>query len=311
MAMELFSGGNIADTIEDRKKYNNLARIAALTFSTPVCAISLRLADRFVLIGRQGIALRDMPRSLDLGEFADAPLWFEDIRKQAEPRLKPLSHATIAYEKPIRFFASAPIVDKRYHRVGLVEVADYWPRSPDKRLAKVLELIADTVTEILFSSRRSAYSEVASGTFDATPDHLATISAGGFSEENNKPSAGGFSVAERFVIDTLISRQSIVSRNGISYLSLRVWRKPLKKLQIDALRAIKEAPTSAFIDAVSQEIAGGLDRLVGHQPARFITHVPCGHSRKDDCLSCLLARQIAANLNLPFVSVFKQNFSHG
>ena len=91
MAMELFSGGNIADTIEDRKKYNNLARIAALTFSTPVCAISLRLADRFVLIGRQGIALRDMPRSLDLGEFADAPLWFEDIRKQAEPRLKPIS----------------------------------------------------------------------------------------------------------------------------------------------------------------------------------------------------------------------------
>lgn len=119
------------------------------------------------------------------------------------------------------------------------------------------------------------------------------------------------SVAETFLLDTLIKKKSIISRNVMSYLSLRAWRKPLKKHQIAALREIKTAPTPGFVDTVSQEIAGGLDQLVGERPARIVTHVPCGHSRKGDCLSCLLAKRIAAHLNLPFVSAFKPNFSAG
>ena len=94
-------------------------------------------------------------------------------------------------------------------------------------------------------------------------------------------------------------------------MSLRAWRKSMKKHQIAALRQIKAMPTPVFIDTVSREIAGGLDRLVGARTARIVTHIPCGHSRKADCLSCLLAKQIGAHLNLPFVSAFKPIFSAG
>lgn len=308
--MELFTGNNV-DTLQSQKKFDNLARLAALVFGTPIGIISLRLADRHIRIGGQGLNLREVSRTLDLGEFADAPLWFEDVQRESDPRLEPVIRPTARIEMPVRFFASAPIVDRRFRRVGLVKVIDYWPRFLDKRLAPTLEIIAEIVGELLYHPLQSAYHQIGGGTSDATLDQLAVAPVGGFNEDLCKPAESDLSIAENFLIDTLIPRRSIFSRNGVSFVSLRAWRMSVKKHQIHALREVKAAPTPAFIDTVSQEIVGGLNRLVGERPARIVTHIPCGHSRNVDCLSCLLAKRIAAHLNLPFVSAFKPNFSTG
>jgi len=297
----------LGNAAQQEKIFDDIARIAAAAFCTPIGTIAVRLAGRNLLIGRHGLTTRQLSADHDLGAFADAPLLFEDLQRETEPRLAPLQSGS----RPLRFFASAPIFNERFRRIGLVSVADRHPRSPEKHLVSTLQDIAEITGELLYGMDKAENMEKYKYCSFCTL-RLDTINdAGSFRENGASSGPDGPSIAELFLLDTLIKRRSIISRNAISYLSLRAWRKSLKKYQIAALREIKAAPTSAFIDTVSQEIAGGLDRLVGERPARIVTHVSCGHSRKADCLSCLLAKRIAVHLNLPFVSAFKPNFSAG
>ena len=307
MGIDISTELQLTNSARQEKIFDDLARIAAAAFCTPIGAITLRHVDRSLLIGRHGLWVRELPADYDLGAFADAPLLFEDLQRESEPRLAPLQSG----ERPLRFFASAPIFNERFRRIGLVSVADRHPRSPEKHLISTLQDIADIVLEILYNMDKSHNIEEYMYCSYCALKLNTKSDAGGFRECAISSGPDRPSIAETILLDTLIKRKSIISRNVVSYLSLRAWRKSLKKHQIAALREIKTAPTSAFIDAVSQEIAGGLDRLVGERPARIVTHVPCGHSRKAECLSCLLAKRIAAHLNLPFVSAFKPNFSAG
>lgn len=295
------------NTARQEKIFDDLARIAAATFCTPVGAITVRLIDRSILIGRHGLWIRELSADHDLGSFADAPLLFEDLQRETEPRLAPLRSG----DRPLRFFASAPIFNERFRRIGLVSVADHHPRSPDKHLISTLQGIADIVGEMLSKLDKADSIEQDNDYSYPNSKPNKANGAGDFREGVASTVADRHSISEIFLLDTLIKRKSIISRNVVSYLSLRAWRKSLKKHQIAALREIKAAPTPVFVDTISQEIANGLDRLVGERPARIVTHIPCGHSRRGDCLSCLLAKRIAAHLNLPFVSAFKPNFSAG
>ena len=314
MSME----GKIATTdrlicaAHQKKFFDDVARIAAAAFCAPFGAITIRRDDRCHLIGRYGLAVRQLPAGLDLGAFADAPLLFEDLQRESEPRLAPLQSG----DKPLRFFASVPIFNERFQRIGLVVVADLHPRSPEKQLISTLQGIAEITGNTLRNMDECVISQNNRHCIRCNQnlDNGAIadgVGASGFHESAALSDPGRRSVAETMLLDTLIRRKSVISRNAVSYLSLRAWRKSLKKHQVAALREIKTAPTPAFVDTVSQEIANGLDRLVGERPARIVTHVPCGHSRKDDCLSSLLAKRLAAHLNLPFVSAFKPNFSAG
>ncbi len=265
------------------------------------------MVDRSFLIGRHGLMVPEMSADHNLGAFADAPLLFEDLQRETEPRLAPLQSG----DRPLRFFASAPIFNERFRRIGLVSVADHHPRSPDKYLISTLLGISDIAGELLYKMDKEDNIDAEKQHCSSAPNKHTSYSIGGFAENSAPPVPDGHSTVELFLLDTLVERKSILSRNAISYLSLRAWRKPMKKHQIAALRQIKAAPTPDFVDTISQEIIDGLDRLVGELPARIVTHIPCGHSRKDDCLSRLLAKQIAARLNLPFVPVFKPIFSSG
>ncbi len=293
--------------MRQEKIFDDLARIAAAAFCTPVGAIAVRLVGRSFLIGRHGLLVRAPSPDYDLGRFADAPLLFEDLQRETEPRLASLQTG----DRPLRFFASAPIFNDRFRRIGLVSVADFHARSPEKYLVSALQAIADIVAKLVDRMERANIR-------DNTGDFLyrdfqtdSQIAMHGYAEGTASIDAGRHSISEAFLLDTLIRRRSVKSRNAVSYLSLRTWRKPLKKHQIAALREVKAAPTPVFIDTVSEEIAGGLDRLVGDRPARIVTHVPCGHSGRNDCLSCLLARRLATRLGLTFVSAFRPNFSGG
>lgn len=297
----------LGNAARQEKIFSHLARIAAEAFCTPVGAITVRLVDRSLLIGRHGLWNRELSADHELGSFADAPLLFEDLQRETEPRLAPLQSG----DRPLRFFASAPIFNERFRRIGLVSVADHQPRSPDKHHISTLLGIADIVGELLYKLDKANNFEEYNDYSCSTSKQNTANSVDGFGESAASSVLDRHSIAEIFLLDTLIERKSILSRNAVSYLSLRAWRKPVKKHQIAALREIKAAPSPAFIDTVSQEITGGLDRLVGERPARFVTYIPCGHSRMGDCLSALLAKQIAVHLNLPLVSVFKPNFSTG
>ena len=81
----------LVNTARQEKIFNDLARIAAAAFCTPIGAITIQMVDRSFLIGRHGLMVPEMSADHNLGAFADAPLLFEDLQRETEPRLAPLA----------------------------------------------------------------------------------------------------------------------------------------------------------------------------------------------------------------------------
>jgi hypothetical protein len=59
--------------------------------------------------------------------------------------------------------------------------------------------------------------------------------------------SNGTEPASQFLYDTLVERPRLLGRNGCTYLSLRMWRKPIKPHQLAALVALKFAPPHASL----------------------------------------------------------------
>lgn len=197
------------------KIFSDLARIAATAFCTPVSAITLRLAGRSLLIGRHGLWNRELSADQELGSFADAPLLFEDLQRETEPRLAPLRSGGM----PFRFFASAPIFNERFRRIGLVSVADHHPRSPDKHLISTLQGIADIVAERLYRIEMEndfSDADCRSGDFSISNE---PIGAGGFGESVASADPGEHSISEQFLLDTLIGSKQILFLNPYQFIS--------------------------------------------------------------------------------------------
>ena len=110
--------------------------------------------------------------------------------------------------------------------------------------------------------------------------------------------------AESFLMDTLLSKRSIRTRKGTSYVSVRSWRSTFKKHQIAALRMVKSHDPQYLGELAGNECATELELLVGLGTFRYIVPIPCGHSSPDRCLSSAIARAAGARLNIPVVNAF-------
>lgn len=120
----------------------------------------------------------------------------------------------------------------------------------------------------------------------------------------------GVEASAQFLSETLVKRQSLKSRNGVAYVTLRTWRRPIKEHQIRALAALKAYPHPTFVSQVANEIVAAAKTLFGTRSA-CVVPVPCGHSRRTDCLSVQLARETANQLKRPFVEIFSPQFRAG
>jgi hypothetical protein len=108
-----------------------------------------------------------------------------------------------------------------------------------------------------------------------------------------------------FLLKTLISKPAIYRRAEISYVAARKWRTPIKAYQIEALKALKTEPPTAFVDAVAEEILLEIAHFGGFGLVRSVVPVPCGSSGKERCLSVLVAATVAKRLGVAFCNVLQ------
>jgi len=104
--------------------------------------------------------------------------------------------------------------------------------------------------------------------------------------------------AERFLLQTLVSRPSLFVRNGVAYAAIRRWRSSVKEYQIDALQAIKCSPSPDFVKTICDDFEQTLTQILGGNAYRYVVPVPCSRSGPE-CLSRQVARSLAARLQLP------------
>ena len=115
--------------------------------------------------------------------------------------------------------------------------------------------------------------------------------------------AGRDDVVVRFLLDTLLLRSRVRSRNGISYYALRTWRKTIKTEQIAAIKAIKAGPHHPLEAQICDDVIHWIGSTFGAKRFAAIVPVPCGHSG-DDCLSLRAAQRLGAKLGIPVVEAF-------
>ncbi len=109
----------------------------------------------------------------------------------------------------------------------------------------------------------------------------------------------------QFLIDTLVKRRSLKSRNGVSFITARTWRAALKPYQIKALCALKRDPPASLIDVAAAELAEIVTNVGGGASYAHVVPVPCGHTKNELCFSVLLAGATARMLRLEPLLAFE------
>ncbi len=107
--------------------------------------------------------------------------------------------------------------------------------------------------------------------------------------------------ASSFLLDTLVSKRNLRERNGVGYLTVSVWRQPMKTYQIGALKALKDNLPPDFTRQVAERMAKEIESFIGLRAFKVIVPMPCSHSRSESCLSAEIARALGAISGLPVV----------
>ena len=162
------------------------------------------------------------------------------------------------------------------------------------------------------------------GTVEALGKPLAP---GGFNPPNPTPLPGfvefgeasfraGASEAERprhgvGLLGSLVYRPTVFRRNDVAWVAACAWRAGAKTDDVAALKRAKRELDHGLIDGAAELLAALIRQLCGEQAASAITNIPCGHSRRPDCLGKQIAQAVAEALRLPFLQVFADRFCSG
>jgi hypothetical protein len=135
--MKLELDRQAAELAAQNAAFNQVARTAARFFGAGRGAVSLRMPDGIVFIGRHGIPVRSLQKKYNLGKHADKPQIFKDLRKTRIKAFRLLSQS----QGGIAFFACVPICDFHMNRIGLLSVGDTLPMDyPPEKLATLQDL---------------------------------------------------------------------------------------------------------------------------------------------------------------------------
>lgn len=102
-----------------------------------------------------------------------------------------------------------------------------------------------------------------------------------------------------FLFRTLISRRGLRSRKTVHYVTLRCWKQSVKDTQIAAFRFLKSQLPRAAVAAIAEELANATRELYAGLIFVAVVPVPCGSSGHEQCLSVLLAEEVARLLGIP------------
>jgi hypoxanthine-guanine phosphoribosyltransferase len=114
-----------------------------------------------------------------------------------------------------------------------------------------------------------------------------------------------------FLFDTLIKKRTLHSRNGVNYLTLRNWRAQVKAYQISTLVSLKSSKPEAFIRRAASEITEAVRQVHGEGVIGAVVPVPPGSSGDANSFAVMLAREVAADLNVPFCDVLEPQGQKG
>jgi hypothetical protein len=102
----------------------------------------------------------------------------------------------------------------------------------------------------------------------------------------------------KFLFDTLIPKQRLLARNGVSYLTVRQWRKSIKSHQISALEALKADLSPSCANDIADEMSIAVRKVYGNLFTEVVP-IPGGSSGRSRSFSVLIAEALAEKLNLP------------
>ena len=129
--------------------FDSLTELAARTFEVPICLISLVDQDRQWFKSRVGLDVESTPRGISFCQHAilsDDVFVVRDASRDERFRENPL----VVGSPDIRFYAGAPLITARGHRLGTLCIIDRAPRetfSPAE--AARLHALADSVMQAL------------------------------------------------------------------------------------------------------------------------------------------------------------------
>src|SRR6516165_11346019 len=124
----------------------------------------------------------------------------------------------------------------------------------------------------------------------------ATFRAGAGEAERPRHDAG--------LLGSLVYRPMVFRRNDVGWVAACAWRAGAKADDVAALKRAKRELDPRLIKEAAVLVAVLIRQLRGESAAGAITCVPCGHSRRPDCLGKQIAQAVAKSLDLPFIQVF-------
>lgn len=105
---------------------------------------------------------------------------------------------------------------------------------------------------------------------------------------------------EAGLLGSVVYRPMVFRRNNVGWIAACAWRAHAKSDDIAALKRAKHELDSRLIAKVAELVASLIGQLHGEGVAHAITCVPCGHSRRPDCLGKQIAEGVADRLGLNF-----------
>jgi hypothetical protein len=109
---------------------------------------------------------------------------------------------------------------------------------------------------------------------------------------------------EAGLLGSLVYRPMVFRRNDVGWIAACAWRVGAKADDVAALKRAKRELDRRLIDGAAALVAALVRQLRGDRAADAITNVPCGHSRRPDCLGKQIAQAVAEALSLPFLQIF-------
>ncbi len=319
--MKLILNLRAAEFAAQDHTFTEIARTAARFFDAGRGAIALSLPDRVAYIGRHDVPFSDLPKEYDLGEYGNYPRMFNDLRKSRNK----IFHRVSQLQDGIAFFAYAPIYDYHMNRIGLLTVGDASPMDHPAGKLATLQDLAEIAFEHLVLLLQTLDYPIQPGDAGLRPsihpagspapatDPFRTTGlahAPSSFDDNKSPKFGGEPVSN-FLIRTLISKRQVKNRKNVTYLTVRTWKKPIKDVQITAIRTLKEFGSEELVIQAAGDIISTLNGLLGTLDFDYVTSIPCMHSKGDTCLSVLFGQKISSMTGIPFRHCFKREHRAG
>ncbi len=214
-----------------------------------------------------------------------------NISKDADLRNEPLFNGSMNWKYLALAHIPAPWTDADFTLIGghpgsKPGKGRLDPLAILKRMAEIcadeLLLLSDLAAEIAATSSKVASPRIA------------------FAHEG----ADDTNLVSNFLTETLILQRRWLKRKKVDYHAIYRWRKPLKEVQIKALRAIKTYGSENLVEKMASHLANAATSIYGVGTIELVTNVPCGHSG-DGCLISKVAPLVAKKLGVPYCKAFK------